>query len=90
MRKVYVLKGEDWLRRKLQKNFLEVTFTKVNGETRVMNCTLHPEHVPFKTKTTDRTRAPIPGLISVVDVDLNEWRGFYYDTVTRVERIEKL
>lgn len=69
----------------LKNNTLEVTFTKVNGEQRVMLCTLIEEFIPPK-KQTESTRKVEhkDNFISVIDVEASEWRGFYFDSITSV------
>ncbi len=70
----------------LRNNVCEVTFTKVNGEVRVMPCTLKADIVPvYERKTpikeaTDKEKATI----SVWCTDANAWRSFRFDSVTDV------
>jgi len=45
----------DTLIKNLQKKSMRITFTKVNGEERIMDCTLQ-EHIVPPTKYTDRKR----------------------------------
>ena len=55
---------EDWttfrtvLKHELQSKTAEVTFTKLNGETRVMTCTLKPEILPAKVVTEGEEKKP--------------------------------
>lgn len=71
----------------LKNNVCEVTFTKVNGEVRVMPCTLKEDIVPaYERKTpvneaTDKEKATL----SVWCTDKNAWRSFRVDSVTKVE-----
>lgn len=71
--------NEEFLFEALQKGEVEVTFTKVNGDTRIMRCTLNgnfipPENWPFSTAEKDgideNTTLP------VFDTDIQEWRSF--------------
>ena len=50
---------------KLKLGPCEVTFTKVNGESRVMVCTLDEGVVPQYEKKTDRTKASNDDVVSV-------------------------
>jgi hypothetical protein len=60
-----------------------VTFTKVNGEKRVMQCTLRPDVVPV-TKNVNKSGGMV---VPVWDVENNGWRSFRIDTVTDFEII---
>ena len=51
-----------------------VTFTKVNGETRVMPCTLKEDVVP--KLETKGTKKPNESVVSVWCLDKREWRSF--------------
>jgi hypothetical protein len=60
-----------------------VTFTKVNGETRVMPCTLKEDIVP---KVEHKgTKKPNESVVSVWCTDKNEWRSFRVDNVVDLE-----
>ena len=69
----------------LQQHDCEVTFKKVDGELRVMPCTLRPEALPTKPVTeSTRTKAPTPGVISAWSLDRREWRSFRVNNVISV------
>lgn len=69
----------------LQQYDCEVTFKKVDGELRVMPCTLRPEALPTKQVTeSTRTKTPTPGVISVWSLDRREWRSFRVNNVISV------
>jgi hypothetical protein len=61
-----------------------VTFTKVDGTDRTMNCTLKDEMLPeqYRGKGTILTEGS--NVIRVYDLDLNEWRSFRVDSVKNV------
>lgn len=65
-------------------NICEVTFTKVSdGSTRVMRCTLNAgllEKNGIEGGTT--ARKPNPNILSVFDIDENDWRSFRIANVT--------
>lgn len=63
----------------------DVTFTKVNGETRVMPCTLHPQWLPAAT-VVESKKKPNPATLSVWCVDKKEWRSFRIDNVISVQQ----
>lgn len=71
----------------LRNRTVRVTFTKVDGTTRVMNATLNKEFIEEKNlvpkgglleqKTEDT-------VIKVVDTDINEWRSIKFDNIIEV------
>lgn len=67
----------------LSTSVCEVTFTKVNGEVRVMPCTLKEELLPAKSDTKPSTTLPASN-ISVWCTDKNQWRSFRVANVTEV------
>jgi hypothetical protein len=70
----------------LRKSVVTVTFTKVDGTERVMNCTLLPSFLPeeYRNKAPMLTESA-PMTVSVWDVDVSGWRSFRLDTVTSVK-----
>jgi len=76
----------------LRKNVLEVTFTKVNGEERVMRCTLDPRYMPPKMESDNIQEAnkynrENPDVIAVWDVQNNGWRSFRVDSVSYIQHV---
>ncbi len=71
----------------LQNGIREIEFTKVNGETRVMKCTLDPSIIPAATKedplSQKKVRAVSEEVLPVWDVDKEQWRSFRVENVTR-------
>ena len=74
----------------LKQHVLEITFTKVNGETRVMPCTLRADRLPPKPITEDNksVRARTPNVVSVFCTDNNEWRSFRFENLKTWKIIE--
>jgi hypothetical protein len=66
----------------LLKNEAVVTFEKVNGEIRVMRCTLVPEVVEPHIKGTGSRKSA--AALPVFDLELGEWRSFRLDSVISV------
>jgi hypothetical protein len=76
------------LRSLLRQNVVTVTFTKVNGDIRVMDCTTKWELIPpsgwpqgkieLSEETSNKT-------IRVYDVKAQGWRSFIIDNVTQVD-----
>jgi hypothetical protein len=72
----------------LRENICEITFTKVNGESRTMPCTLKSDVLPaftVKELREDNTRKQNPDNLSVWCTDKNEWRSFRVANVTKLE-----
>ena len=76
----------------LLENILTVTFEKVNGEERVMKCTLIRDYLPgdidiskMKEELTPTVKKPHQ---SVWDIDAGGWRSFRWDKLKGYE-IEK-
>ena len=68
----------------------EVTFTKVNGESRTMPCTLDSSLLPPQPlKEFHETRLYKPETLSVWCVDKSEWRSFRVANVTRIVKLDK-
>jgi hypothetical protein len=56
-----------------------VTFTKVDGSKRVMNCTLMEGHIPVMESTSERKENK--DVVVVFDLDKGQWRSFRVDSV---------
>ena len=67
----------------LTKHECTVTFTKVNGETRVMPCTLKEDVIP--TVESKGTKKPNEAVVSVWCLDKREWRSFRVDNVVDLQ-----
>ena len=62
----------------------QVKFTKVDGTERIMTCTLQPSKLPAYDSESKRKKAENPDVISVWNIDLQEWRSFRVDSVSRI------
>jgi hypothetical protein len=89
---VAALKGvpaQEQLLERLKNSVVEVTFTKLNGDRRVMECTLLPHMLPEPKKTDPLSQKKVreidPRVISVWDVNAGGWRAFRYERVEHVE-----
>ena len=71
----------------LKENMVEVTFTKVNGEQRVMTCTLDSKLIPPPTKNDTMSQTKVRELneevLVVWDVNAKGWRCFRVANVNR-------
>jgi len=74
----------------LQSNICDVKFTKVNGEERLMRCTLKedllPEPVAPDTEI-NRNRAPNDSVQVVWDLEKTGWRSFRVDSVIDIQTV---
>lgn len=70
----------------LKNNICTVSFTKVNGETRDMLCTLKEDIVPkYERKTpVKETADKEKTTLSVWCMDKNAWRSFRIDSVNNI------
>lgn len=72
------------MREMLHEGSCRVTFTKVNGEERVMNCTLDIDNIPTESlpKGTGVVLKEESGVIRAFDTDKSAWRSFKVESVT--------
>ena len=91
---VAALKGiptKDELMEMLQKEIVEVTFLKLDGEERKMPCTLIPSFLPAATKedplTQKKVREISNKVVAVWAIESKGFRSFRYDRVKAVKII---
>lgn len=67
----------------LHETICRVTFTKSNGEERIMYCTLNENMIPQSAETSETKRAKKdnPDVQPVYDVKAPGWRSFRWDSV---------
>src|SRR6056300_1672934 len=93
---VATLKGiplrED-LEKLLGQNVLVVDFTKLNGDKRVMTCTLREDIKPAATKKDPMSQKAVrevsDAVVSVWDVNAKGWRSFRYDRINAVDVVDE-
>ena len=78
------------VKEQLHSHIMEVSFTKKNGEKRVMTCTLVTEAIPLdkRPKPLAEGEEPKPvkeHLQSVWDIKAEGWRSFIWANVTAVK-----
>ena len=74
----------------LKNNVCEVTFTKVNGDKRVMPCTLREDMLPPVIKEdVNADRKVNEKTVSVWVTDANGWRSFRVDSVLDIRVLEE-
>ena len=85
------LKAE--LKTLLEQNVLVVDFTKLNGDKRVMTCTLREDMKPRATKddamSQKKVREVSDAVVSVWDVNAKGWRSFRYERINAVDIVDK-
>lgn len=72
----------------LQAGICKVTFTKVNGDERVMQATLKADLLPAvvekvlaEGETPKPAKKPNPDVLAVYDVKAPGWRSFRWDSI---------
>ena len=75
----------DGLKANLKKGEAVVEFTKLNGQHRVMRCTLQESVVPPYSEKGTKKAPPSGDTLAVWDLDKSEWRAFRYDRITSVK-----
>ncbi len=74
----------------LHKGTATVSFTKVDGSTRIMECTLKADMIPEQPqKKTDRVKKPNDAVLSVWDLNANGWRSFRIENVFDIETAQQ-
>ena len=81
------------LKLQLEQNVMVVDFTKLNGDKRVMTCTLREDIKPPATKTDTMSQKKVreisDAVVSVWDVNAKGWRSFRYDRINSVDIVEE-
>jgi hypothetical protein len=76
------------LRDALQEQYVEVTFTKVNGDVRVMTCTSNLDLIPIDHHPKGTGNVIHTDKVArVYDVNKEEWRSFRWKNVTEFREI---
>lgn len=78
---VFSKKDVDSIKKQLHEKVCKVVFTKVNGDTRVMHCTLNPDMLPEETESS-RAKKENDSVQAVYDVEAKGWRSFRWDSLT--------
>jgi len=77
----------------LSQNVLTVDFTKLDGDKRVMTCTLREDIKPAATKadplSQKKVREVSDAVVSVWDVNAKGWRSFRYERINAINIVEE-
>jgi hypothetical protein len=79
--------AREGIRNILRNSVVEITFTKADGSSRVMKCTLSEEFLPTVEKNHDENatkRAVNPDVCPVWDMENQAWRSFRWDSITGI------
>lgn len=74
------LAGEEWV---------QVVFTKKNGDERTMQCVARPDIVGIEVEYTEGERKPNDATRTVWDTEVNAWRTFRWDSLKDFQVITK-
>ena len=74
----------------LKEDVCRVTFKKVNGDTRLMYCTLKSDFLPENDRMINEagfepTKQVNEKVLAVWDIDVKGWRSFRIDSVTHFD-----
>jgi len=80
-----------WLESLLREGVYQVTFTKIDGTSRTMPCTLKPELLPARP-VAEQLVNKIPKVLKLETMsawatDIEQWRSFRVMNVTAVEQL---
>ena len=77
------------IREFLLDSIIEVTFTKVDGTERKMNCTLNHKHIPEDMKPLNLIKGEKVlqnlDILKVFDTDKQDWRSFRVENVILIK-----
>lgn len=81
---------KEWLRKVLIDSIATITFVKVNGEERVMKCTLQEQFLPTQVDLEEaiQKKRPNDETMSVWDLEARAWRSFRVENLMSVEVID--
>lgn len=76
--------SREGVRNLLRASVLDITFTKSDGSSRIMKCTLNEEFIP-KFEKSENPRKPNPDVCPVWDMENQAWRSFRWDSITKID-----
>ena len=74
---------KEYVRERLLTDILRVTFDKMNGERRIMTCTLQDKYLP--TTVFQSARPEPKDSLAVWDLNAGGWRSFRIDKIIAIE-----
>ena len=82
-------KQRAYIKELLASDILKVLFTKVNGDSREMYCTLQDEFVPEHKKYFSESKKNNLEVLAVFDMEKADWRSFRIDSITAFEIVRE-
>ena len=82
-------KQRAYIKELLASDILRVSFTKVNGDSRKMYCTLQDEFVPEHKKYFSESKKNNLEVLAVFDMEKADWRSFRMDSITAFEIVRE-
>lgn len=78
---------KDEVKNSLQQGVCKVVFTKVNGDSRVMHCTLNEDLLPQQIDVEEviQKKKPNDNVLAVWDVEAKGWRSFRWDSLQQFD-----
>ena len=74
------------LRELLKTDLVTVNFHKMDGTKREMHCTMIPQYLPAMKELNPNIKyAPSPIIITVWDLEQNQWRSIKFDSILSIE-----
>jgi WYL_2, Sm-like SH3 beta-barrel fold len=76
-----------WLKGHLNSGPVTVTFTKKDGNERIMKCTTNPTLIMFKNTTNYENKTERKGneeVMPVYDLEAEHWKSFRWDSIKHV------
>ena len=73
----------EYLKKTLFENVVNVLFVKKDGTERKLICTLKPDLLPVQTDLEEavQKKTPNPNVLAVWDIENKGWRSFRYDSI---------
>ena len=73
----------EYLKKTLFENVVNVLFIKKDGTERKLICTLKPDLLPVQTDLEEavQKKTPNPDVLAVWDIENKGWRSFRYDSI---------
>jgi hypothetical protein len=70
----------------LKSDTIDIEFTKKDGTTRLMTCTLKEDRLPAQVDIEEHAqkKTPNPDILAVFDVINQGWRSFRWDSLLKV------
>lgn len=68
----------------LKSQIIQISFEKVDGSVRDMQCTLMESKIPDEKKPKSTNSKSNPSVLPVFDVEKEAWRSFRWDSIKKI------